>query len=51
MITSMSGEACVTASAVSRISRDSFGNCLMTAENPMIDTADAANLFLMGLPA
>ena len=43
MITRMSGAACVTASAVSRISRKIIGNCLTTAENPMIDSSSIGN--------
>ncbi len=37
MITRISGEAAITASAVSRIRRRIIGNCFATAANPMID--------------
>ena len=43
MITRMSGEASVTASAVSRISRRIFGNCFTTAASPMIDSSSIGN--------
>ena len=43
MMTSMSGEACVTASAVSRIRRRIIGSCFTTAASPMIDSSSIGN--------
>ncbi|MGY3358630.1 hypothetical protein ACVWZK_005293 [Bradyrhizobium sp. GM0.4] len=43
MMTSASGAASVTASAVSRISRRIFGNCCTTAAKPTIESCSIGN--------